>query len=207
MQFETWLAFCSISFIASFTPGPAILLSTTHTLQYGLSKSVVTMCGNISGLLIMASCSIAGLSAIILTSTLAFTVIKFAGALYLFYLGIKIWRAGLILPESQATKKRTASALTLYSQGVMVALTNPKAIVFTTALFPQFISPTQPLTEQFIILVVTFMANSFISLFIWAVMSSRISRSATNPRYNRWLGKVFGGLFAGAGAALLAVQR
>ena len=89
MSFESWLAFCSISFIASFTPGPAILIATTHALQHGLNRSVSTMCGNITGLLIMASCSIAGLSAVILTSTLAFTVIKVAGAVYLFYLGIK----------------------------------------------------------------------------------------------------------------------
>ena len=207
MSFESWLAFCSISFIASFTPGPAILIATTHALQHGLNRSVSTMCGNITGLLIMASCSIAGLSAVILTSTLAFTVIKVAGAVYLFYLGIKIWRAGLVFPEKQRTKTHTVNLLSLYSQGVMVALTNPKAIVFTTALFPQFISPDQPLTGQFTILVVTFMANSFISLFIWAAISSRVTASSVSPRLNRYLGKIFGGVFVGAGAALLAVQR
>ena len=140
MHFENWLAFCSIAFIAAAIPGPAILLVSTHSLQFGTPRGLITVAGNVTGLFIMSACSILGLSALVMVSSSAFTIIKIIGALYLLYMGIKIWRSGVQLKAVDSTCQTKFSAWSLYSQGLLISLTNPKAIIFTSALFPQFIN-------------------------------------------------------------------
>ncbi|MCL6417588.1 LysE family translocator [Aestuariirhabdus sp. Z084] len=202
MQMENWLIFCSIALVATVTPGPAILLVSTHSLQFGLGRALMTIAGNVSGLFIMSACSVAGLSALLLASTFAFTVVKILGALYLIYLGIKLWRGGVTSSQLQASATSSPRTLNLYLQGLLVALTNPKAIVFTTALFPQFISSTSSLIPQFTILVLTFMGLSFSCLLAYAVASRRIKNSSARRVNGRWLNRCFGGAFIGAGTLL-----
>ncbi|MGH1487288.1 MAG: LysE family translocator, partial [Cellvibrionaceae bacterium] len=137
MSFESWLIFSSIAFIATVTPGPAILLVSTHSAAYGLKKAVITILGNVSGLLIMSALSVAGLSTILLYSTTIFIAIKFVGAAYLIYLGIKLWRFGFASKSeanTELTNNKAISITTLYVQGLFIALSNPKAITFTMAL-------------------------------------------------------------------------
>ncbi|MCW8885913.1 MAG: LysE family translocator, partial [Motiliproteus sp.] len=145
MSFENWLLFCSIAFVATITPGPAILLVTSHSLSQGPLRAVATIMGNISGLFCMSLGSVLGLSTLILYSTTAFTVVKIVGALYLIYLGVRLWRQGFRFDGKARAEGRKTPLLGLYAQGLMVSLTNPKAIAFTTALFPQFIDTGAPL--------------------------------------------------------------
>ncbi|MEZ8142306.1 lysine transporter LysE [Enterovibrio norvegicus FF-33] len=206
MTVETWLAFLSIAFLAALSPGPAILLVMTHSLRSGLGKALFTVAGNITGLFIMSSFSVLGLSALVLSSATAFMVIKLLGACYLVYLGIKVWRNGIEISLSDAPD--TNKTRSYYLQGVLVALTNPKAIVFTTALFPQFIEISQPLIPQFSILVVTLMCCSITCLSgygYWGVKALKRSKSLTT---SKWLPRTFGGTFIGIGAMLaLTAQR
>ena len=201
MQIETWLAFSSIAFIATISPGPAILLVTSVSLQHGPTRSLMSIAGNVSGLFLMSSASVLGLSSLLLYSGTAFATVKFVGATYLLYLGIKLWRNGLgfsnIEPGTAPPRRRS-----LFSQGLLVALSNPKAIAFTTALFPQFISLSEPLLNQFAILVVTFMAFSAVCLFAYALLAHKVRHRSSRMASDSIVGKLFGSAFIGAGALL-----
>lgn len=207
MQIESWLLFSSIAFIATVTPGPAVLLVTTHTLQYGPLRTIMTIAGNVSGLLIMSACSVLGLNALILYSATAFTCIKLFGAAYLIYMGVKLWRSGIVQQNQGSGDGEQRSCVKLYGQGVLVALTNPKAIVFTTALFPQFIIVSEPLLPQFSILVCTFMTLSALCLLVYSVASSKAQKYSVNIFSGKRIGEFFGGAFIGAGALLATTAQ
>lgn len=202
MDFETWLAFCSIAFLAAAVPGPAILLVATSSLQYGFFSSLIAALGNITGLFLMSACSILGLSALVAFSATAFTLIKVVGAFYLLYLGIKLWRSGVALNEIEEASKSSFSAWRVYSQGLLISLTNPKAIIFTSALFPQFLLLNQPLLPQFSVLVLTLMMCSFTCLAAYSLLSQKLKAGSKGRISGALLGKVFGSTFIGAGGAL-----
>ena len=137
MNYDSWLLFTSIALMATITPGPAILLVSTHSVTFGTKYSVVTMIGNISGLFILSLLSVLGLSAIILHSAPIFFTVKLVGAGYLVFLGLKLWKNGFGLEAIQTAEngneQRRPSIVKLYGNGLLVALSNPKAIAFTTA--------------------------------------------------------------------------
>ncbi len=207
MTVESWLAFCAIALLATATPGPAVLLVSTNCLIVGFKKSLLTVVGNITGLMLMSSCSVLGLSAIVLHSAIAFTVIKVLGALYLVYIGLNLWRKGIAPLEANPPGKVDKSSFNLFIQGVLVALTNPKAIIFTTALFPQFIVVSESLLPQFILLVGTFMTLSFICLAGYSLLAHGARKRAVKVTSGKFMGRVFGSTFIGAGCLLATAPR
>lgn len=207
MTLENWMLFSSIALVATLSPGPAVLLVTTHTMQYGPVRSICTILGNVTGLFLMSLCSVLGLSTVIMYSMTAFTIIKSAGALYLIYLGIKLWRNGIGKPQAVLGGESKGASLVLYGQGIMVALTNPKAIAFTTALFPQFVVNSQPLGSQFFILVATFMTLSFLCLAGYSLLSHSAKNNVQPLVSRKTSGRVFGGIFILSGAALATASN
>ncbi|WP_444930943.1 LysE family translocator [Microbulbifer sp. SSSA002] len=208
MTLENWLAFCSIALLATATPGPAALLVSINTLSAGVRAGVLTALGNISGLLVMSGLSVIGLSTIVLNSSIAFTVVKLLGAGYLIYMGVKLWRNGIGRMEStQIPCNNQRGLLSFYIQGVSIALTNPKAIIFTTALFPQFISLSGPLLPQFILLVFSFMALSFSCLFCYMLLAGGAKIRSRNFTSSRFFSRLLGSTFVGAGCALVGTSR
>lgn len=211
MNYDSWLIFASIAFMATITPGPAILLVTTHSVTFGTKYSIATMFGNVSGLFVMSLLSVMGLSAIILHSAPIFFVVKMVGAGYLIYLGVKLWRNGFGLDELRPAYGKEPQpkpkVLKLYVNGLFVALSNPKAIAFTTALFPQFIEPGQPMFKQFSILIVTFMFLSFICLLAYAVIAAETKSRSSHVRLPGVVSKVFGGAFVGSGFFLASATQ
>ena len=211
MNYDSWLLFVSIAFMATITPGPAILLVSTHSVTFGTKYSIATMLGNVSGLFVMSLLSVMGLSAIILHSAPIFITVKLIGAGYLVFLGVKLWRKGFGLEAIRVAEKgyepRRPSIAKLYGNGLLVALTNPKAIAFTTALFPQFIQPERPMAQQFSILIVTFMALSFVCLLGYAMMAEGTKKRSTQVRVPGVMSKVFGVAFVGSGFFLATVSQ
>lgn len=203
MQFENWLVFCTIALMGTAAPGPAALLVSLNSLSFGLKKSLITVLGNITGLLIMSTLSILGLSAVVLHSSVGFYVIKLLGAGYLAYIGLNFWINGVGIIELDSAEKLKGGSMSLYSQGILVALTNPKAVIFTTALFPQFIVTTASLFYQFSILVLSFMSLSFICLSVYALVAQRAWANTMNVRIQKLIGKIFGVLFISAGCMLV----
>lgn len=206
MSIESWLAFSSIALIATLSPGPAILLVMTHSLRASIGRACYAIAGNVSGLLLMSSFSVLGLSALVMHSALAFTLIKVLGAGYLIYMGIKLWRNGFRLQAPTGQTPKAGSPLNLYTQGLLVSLTNPKAIVFTTALFPQFIDIEAALLPQFSLLVATFMLFSAICLLGYALLAKRLLGGMVESTGQK-LARAFGGAFIGAGLALAASSQ
>jgi len=211
MSPENLLIFISITFIAALTPGPAIMLVSTNSMNYGIKKSIFTILGNITGLFFMSLLSILGLSTFILYSAPVFFLVKIIGACYLIYLGIKLWRKGLnFSPASTLSSEQKQSEITsykLYLQGLFIALSNPKAIAFTTALLPQFIDSTAPLNYQFMTLVSIFMLVSFSCLLGYAFIASKIVGSSGIEKLQQLIGKTFGAIFIGFGLALAATTQ
>ena len=205
MELESWLLFSSIALVATITPGPAVLLVTANTMEHGMRPTLFTILGNISGLFLLSLLSVMGLGALLLYSAVAFTAIKAAGAIYLIYLGVRLWRGGFAhVSEKNISRQTKTSArhLKMYIQGVVVALSNPKAIAFTTALFPQFINRELPLFPQFSLLVLTFMLYSFSCLFVYSFCSARTHIGLHNSRLGKIISRCFASLFIGAGIML-----
>ncbi|MES9844091.1 MAG: LysE family translocator [Candidatus Sedimenticola sp. PURPLELP] len=211
MDSGDWLLFASIAFIATISPGPAILLVSSHSFAYGLKRSTATMLGNITGLFVMSALSVAGLSAIILHSTTVFTLIKLIGAAYLVYLGIKLISNGFAPRPFNSTAGRAyveaPSFRGLFVHGLVVALSNPKAIAFTTALFPQFIDNSLPILPQFSILIATFMSLSFACLFGYAYLSAGAQRTAGRIGMSSLFSKLFGVIFIISGGLLAGTTQ
>jgi homoserine/homoserine lactone efflux protein len=208
MSFAIWLSFLSISLITAFSPGPAILLAMSNASQ-GAGKAMLSSTGNALGLFLVSGAAMIGLGALLRTSLLLFTVLKIAGALYLIYLGVKQWRgAGKAAPTtSQQPARPTASARQLFREGLLVALTNPKSIIFFTALFPQFIQTNAPIVPQFFVLTFTFVGCSLLSHATFVFIARRASARLTAGKKLRALQRASGALFMSLGVALLAVKR
>ncbi len=207
MEFENWLSFCSIALLATATPGPAVLLVSTISLSHGVKKSLLTIAGNVTGLLMMSSLSVLGLSAIVLHSALGFTIVKILGAIYLIYMGLKLWRTGIGKIEVSEQKHTRSNIFHLYLQGVLVAITNPKAIIFTTALFPQFIVLSNPLLPQFLILILSFMTLSFLFLLLYGALARQAGKNSKKILPKKWIDRIFGSAFIGAGCYLANVSK
>ena len=208
MELSTWILFLSIALVAIISPGPAVLLSVTNSLTHGFTKSVFSSLGNIAGIFAVSSAAALGLGAVLQTSILWFTALKICGAIYLIYLGIHQWRAKHnIFEKSIETSKARQGIPKSFVQGLLVAISNPKAILFFTALFPQFIDLSKPIFAQFIILTTTFMFFSFTVLVIYAL--SAHSAKGWFAKSNRaiWLNRISGTIFITFGLAILRLRN
>ncbi len=204
MTLHSWLIYLALVLAAVSTPGPAVLFVMTNTTLHGWRKSVFAATGNIVGLLIMGIVAVTGLGALLNTSELLFNLVKYVGAAYLIYLGLRLFfQKGLDLNEVQGRfNPEEKSAKKIFLQAIGVALSNPKAIVFLTALLPQFIHIEQPLLLQFSILIATLMFFSFASLIFYALLAHKAKFWLMQPHRIKKFGRISGSIFIGFGALL-----
>ncbi len=172
MNIETWLAFVAASLILTMTPGPSILLGVVHSMKYGVKKTIATALGDIFANFLQMILVAIGLGVIIASSELAFTLIKWFGVITLLYMGLRMLLSRPPQIEPEASEKPIPSR-TLFFSGFLVAAGNPKAIVFFTAFFPQFIDPTQPLFQQMAIMCPTMALLDFAWVMIYALSAKR----------------------------------
>ena len=203
MPLHTWLLFLVTVFFVSATPGPNMLLALTHGLQFGLRRTLRTCCGLICGLLIIMTASVIGLGALLAASEQLFSVVKYAGAAYLIWVGIKTWRSPSVLPSAgQLQQQAMHSGRGLFVRGLLVALSNPKAFIFFSALFPQFIDARLPQMPQLLILTITFCVVECLWQFIYAGSGRHIGRWIKDAKHMRWINYVSGTCFIVAGALI-----
>lgn len=208
MAFSTWWLFILMTFVVSATPGPNMLLVMSTSARLGLRAAVATMAGCMTALLIMMSISAAGLGALLQAFPTVFDALRLAGAAYLAYLGIKSWRAPVAdqvadsLPAAAAPVKTSMH----FQQGFLVAASNPKALLFAAAFFPQFINPGQPQLLQFAILLVTFAVIEISWYFVYAMSGKRLSVFMQRASVMRAFNRITGGVFVGF-AAVMATAR
>lgn len=212
MSLETWLLFTTTVFLLSATPGPNMLLALSHGIRFGARKAVATGIGTVLALALLLTVSMTGLGALLAASEAAFEAVKWAGVAYLLVLGVKTWRAEphLDVPaETAATPAATAtaSAWKLGSQAFLVCLSNPKAIIFLAALFPQFLDPGKPLPGQVAVLAVTFGVCEFLWIMTYASGGGRLVPLLRRAGAGRLVNRLSGGMLIGAGVLLAAVRR
>lgn len=210
MTIETILTFCAVAGIAILSPGPATLLALRNGSAFGLRAVVWSSLGNVSGLFCVSAATMLGLGVLLKSSALLFGAVKTLGALYLFYIGLRQLLARQAAPSGSVDRRALASAPAahrLYREAFLIATTNPKAILFFTALFPQFIDAQRPLLPQFLILTGIFMSLSFSSLMSYALLARRARSLFAKPLFARWGKRLVGTVFIAFGAALLTLRR
>lgn len=209
MTFQLWLVYCVAAIGLSLTPGPNGLLVLTHGMRFGARRAWYTALGGVSGFFLLVAASLAGLGALLAASEQAFTIAKWIGALYLVYLGIRTWNAAAPVVESQAglsaATREQRSALQLFNQGFLVAVSNPKALIFFAAFLPQFMQPGVPYWLQLLVLGGTFALVEFIYEVALAGAAQRIAPWL--GRNGRLFNRIAGATFIGIGALLTRTTR
>lgn len=209
MHTHTLIAYGIVAFLSILSPGPAVLLAVRNGLAYGPRAALWSSLGNVCGIFCLSAAAVLGLGAVLVSSAWLFETVKLVGAMYLFYVGWRQLRAGSI--HFQMTSADHAPVVPgryrLYREAFLLATTNPKPILFFTALFPQFIQASSPLAPQFLILTALFMVLSFLTLMGYAVTAARTKLIFVRPLFSRWISRVMGGLFMTFGAVLLLLRR
>ena len=207
-------------FLIAGTPGPNMLHVMTRSVRVGFARSIWTMAGCLSAVLVALAGSALGLGALLLAMPRLFDVIRYAGAAYLVWLGIKAWRgtvrndtakdgtgkseAGLY-PEMPVAGPRL-SVPRLYGDALLTGLSNPKLILFAAAFFPQFIARGAPVPAQFAILVSTFATIECSWYAAYAAGGRRLARWLASPSRQKLFDRATGGLFMAFGAGLVVAR-
>jgi homoserine/homoserine lactone efflux protein len=191
-------------FIASIIPGPSMLLALTHGMQFGAKRAVASAMGNVTVSIAQAAVSFVGLGTILIASETAFQVIRFAGAAYLVYMGVGILLSAnkSVIPKNQSAIKSDMSLKKMFLQSALVTAGNPKAIIFFTAIFPQFVDPAAPYPPQVLILLSLGSAIAFGCFMLYAISGQKIVSLFTNASIGKIINRIIGGTFIGAGIGL-----
>jgi len=202
---DTWLLFCLACVALAATPGPNMLFLVSRTLAQGRGAGFVSLAGTSSGFALHAVAAAFGLSALLAAIPLAFEVVKWAGAIYLAWLAIVMWRASDEPEAAVAAPHSTPRAM--YRQGLLTAVLNPKVAVFQLALFPQFVDPARgSVLLQSLVLAVTQLVIVVAGDSVCVALATGARRwFATRPGWGRWSKRALAGVFA-ALAARLAIQ-
>lgn len=205
MDGTTLLFFVPACFALNMAPGPNNLLSLGNATRYGFGRACAAGGGRLLAFLLMIALASVGLAAVLQTSERLFTVIKVAGALYLFWLAWQLWRAPTT-PSAEATTP-PARLAALARQEFLVAAGNPKAILIFTAFLPQFVDAGRDVTPQFAALGALFLALELVAIAAYAWMGLHLRRWFATPRGKRLFNRTSGTLLAGAGVGLLLSRR
>ncbi|MDE3739221.1 MULTISPECIES: homoserine/homoserine lactone efflux protein [Pseudomonas] len=207
MALQTWLAFLVACWVISLSPGAGAIASMSSGLQYGFLRGYWNALGLQIGLALQIAIVAAGVGAILATSALAFSLIKWFGVIYLVYLAVKQWKALPSDLSNDSAERPIGRPLTLVLRGFLVNFSNPKAIVFMLAVLPQFIDPHAPLVEQYLVMGVTMITVDLIVMAGYTGLAARVLRLLRTPGQQRVMNRSFAALFVGAAALLATVRR
>jgi threonine/homoserine/homoserine lactone efflux protein len=199
MQIDTWLVYLVAAIGLSLSPGPNGLLALTHGALHGRRKALYTIFGGALGFVLVIALSMFGIGALLQASLLWLTVMKWVGGAYLVWLGLQVWRAPPI-GIATAGPASVRPGWSLFRQGALSAVTNPKALLFFAAFLPQFIDPARSLVVQFAVMAGTFAAIEIATELFIASMAHRVSPWLA--RVGRRFNKACGGVFMAIGALL-----
>jgi threonine/homoserine/homoserine lactone efflux protein len=209
MSLQLFLLYCTTWSLVALTPGPAVMCAMSQATRYGFRASLAGIAGTQAGNLVFFICTGLGLATLLKTATTAFTVLQVIGAIYLFYLGVRI----IVSSFRRSTAPEAAPPSTpppqrnLFLQGLAIQLTNPKALLFVSALLPQFIEPQRPLLLQLLILVAVTVAVDLVVLSSYALFAERGVRSFRASGISVWLERIFGAALVLFGFRLLLSRK
>ncbi|MFK7862782.1 MAG: LysE family translocator [Pseudohongiellaceae bacterium] len=197
-----WLTFFTASFLLTLSPGPDLAFILAQTARGGRRAGFVAMYGVWTGAFGHVFLAAAGLSAIIATSTLAFTLVKLGGASYLIWLGFQALRAK---SSGDKAESEIAAKGSVYWQGVLVALLNPKTAIFFLSFLPQFVVPSAgPATLQLLLhgslVIATAIFVEPAAIIASATLSEKLKEKST---FGAWLDRILGSVLIGMGLRLI----
>ncbi len=206
MSVSLWLALVGACVVISCTPGAGAINTMANSLGSGWARSIWGILGQQLALVVHIAIVAAGVGALVSRSEVAFETIRYLGAAYLVFLGVRQFRAR---PSDEGLVGEQASerAWPMFRRGLFVNLTNPKAIVFFLAFIPQFIRAGQPLVPQYAVLTATVVTVDVLVMWLFFAVAARgLARLTAREQGRRTLNRVFGGLFVGVGVLLAAVH-
>ncbi|HYJ78507.1 MAG TPA: LysE family translocator [Longimicrobiaceae bacterium] len=203
MTWQTWSIFMLTEIVLCLTPGPAVLFIVSQGLRYGGMRALWANAGILTANTLYFALSAAGLGAVLLASHDLFLVVKWAGAAYLVYLGgTTFFGRGVGISSDATDGPPTVSGPGLLARGFVLQAANPKALVFFTALLPQFIRPDHAVGPQVLVLGISSIVAEFPVLAAYGAFAGRAQHLARRPRFARAANRVSGALLIGAGAGL-----
>ncbi|MGQ0709002.1 MAG: LysE family translocator [Rhodoferax sp.] len=204
MAFENYIAFFLASLIVVLIPGPTVMLVVSQALSSG-RRSVIPLAAGVGlGDLLAMSLSFAGIGAVLATSALLFSVLKWIGAGYLVYLGVKAWRAPISVGgEAQ----KSSSGRSQFVSAFLTTALNPKSIIFFVAFVPQFVAHSSPVLPQFILLGATYLALGILNAAAYAVFAGQLRTLLKEPRAIKHFNRVGGSVLIGAGLLTATAKR
>lgn len=211
MSFELWLAFVAASTLLVIVPGPTVLLVLTYALSQGRRVAVATALGVGLGDLIAMTLSLLGLGALILTSATLFTLVKWAGAIYLIWLGWRMLRQtpggfDMCIEDTGLEPGHKGFRAPFFHATAVTAL-NPKSIGFFIAFVPQFLDSTAPFAPQAVVLIATFVAIGALNALAYALLADRLRSRISRPDVLRWLSRSSGAVLIAMGVMTATLKR
>ncbi|QEW21772.1 Homoserine/homoserine lactone efflux protein [Marinibacterium anthonyi] len=205
MAVDLWLAFVAASTALLLIPGPTVLLVLSYALSKGRSVAVASALGVATGDFIAMTASLLGLGALVLASATLFTALKWVGAAYLVWMGVKLLRSAP--SEGLTVPRREVTARGVYGHAAMVTALNPKSIAFFIAFVPQFLRPESPLMPQFAVLIATFVWLAGLNALAYALLADRLRVAIGRPRVLTWLTRTGGTALVGMGLLTAVLRR
>jgi threonine/homoserine/homoserine lactone efflux protein len=207
MTHTTLLLFAVVALVGIATPGPTVLLALTNGSRYGVRASCFGMIGAVLSDFVLITAVALGLGALLAASEFWFSVVKWIGAAYLAYLGIRLLRSkGSFEMEETATVVNSVSRRKIFLRSFLVAVTNPKGYLFFSAFLPQFINPYEPQFPQYAALAVTFASIDFVVMFTYALTGSKAMRFLRASGV-LWLDRICGGALLALAGSLAFYRR
>ena len=206
MTIETWALFCATEAVLSFIPGPAVLYVVSSSITLGSRAGIVASLSILAGNAVYFVLSGMGLGALLLASRHLFMAIKWIGAAYLVFLGLRMLFGRSPEGSESVQPAKPTRHVGVFWNGFLIQIANPKAIIFFAALLPQFINPDESAAMQILILGCSSVIVEFIVLAVY-VATCRAARQWVNaPRFGAWFVRVAGLLLITAGAKLAATH-
>ncbi|WP_170331242.1 LysE family translocator [Ruegeria arenilitoris] len=207
MSLDIWLAFVAASTALLLIPGPTVLLVLSYALSKGRSVAVASASGVAAGDLLAMTASLLGLGALVLASATLFTALKWVGAAYLVWMGVKLLRSAPSGGLETVSTGRDVTTQSVFGHAAAVTALNPKSIAFFIAFVPQFLRPADPLGPQFLILIATFVGLAWLNALAYALLADRLRQMIGRPSVITGLTR-FGGLtLIGMGLATALLRR
>ena len=204
MELNIFLAFVAATMVMILSPGPSVLLTIAHSISYGWQRAISTVAGATVGVAVQLIIAAIGLVSLLNLVAGMFEWLRWVGAAYLIYLGIRQWRsAGTPLEVDSLEESGTKR----FVQGLAVTVPNPKSLIFIAVFLPQFIDTTRPVGVQFVIIVPTFLLITFGITSAWALIAAKASGFLQSKRAIRSALRGAGGLMVIAGVGLALARR
>jgi len=208
MSLDLWLTFVVASTALLVIPGPTLMMVLSYAMTQGRRVAVASALGVATGDLIAMTLSVIGLGALFLTSALAFTVLKWVGAVYLIYLGLRmLWSARTPAETTLMDKPDGQRAGKVFRDLTTVTALNPKSNTFFVAFVPQFIDPAASFAPQAGILIATFVAIAGVNALVFALAANAMRNRITRPTVQMWLTRAGGATLVGMGVLTATLRR